>query len=91
LGGKQEADLGADLNKTSVAKLLSSCKAKTDALHDILRAAETGKLKTRTWPAILRKLSKFKGLVSYVAGVITSAIAGWLIPLAIQWLIRSHH
>jgi hypothetical protein len=33
------------LNKASIAKLLSSCKAKTDAIYEILRAAEIGKLK----------------------------------------------
>ncbi len=93
LQGKQEAELAADLNKASIAKLLSSCKAKTDAIYEILRAAESGKLKTnpRTWSAVSRTLSRFKGSLYYLAGLITSAIAGWLIPLAIQWLATSHH
>jgi hypothetical protein len=92
LHGKEEAELGADLNKASVAKLLNSCKAKTDALYEILRAAETGKLKTNpvSWPAIRKTLSRF-GLISYLAGLITPAVAGWLIPLAIQSLIKMWH
>src|SRR5260221_731753 len=45
----------------------------------------------RTWSAVSRTLSRFKGSLYYLAGLITSAIAGWLIPLAIQWLATSHH
>lgn len=92
LQGKEEAELAGDLNRASVAKLLSSCKAKTDAIHEIHRAAANGTLKTNpfTKAAFLKQMSWLSGILLYLAGLLTSSILGSLIQQAWQYLTASH-
>lgn len=80
LSGTDEAALAKDLNKESIAKLINSCGAKADAIHEVLQAEETGKLKTSplTKETLFDKLSWIKSVMLFLAGTAAKYAYDWI-------------
>jgi hypothetical protein len=92
LGGKEEAKLANELNKASIAKLLNSCKAKTDVIQEILQAEEDRNLKTNpfTKEALFRKFAAVKTPVVFLAGCLAQYLCGLLLQQIYQYITKAH-